>query len=366
MIVRTFLQSGAYDIAVHSLKDMPTSLPPGLVLAAVSAREDPRDAVVLAARYGDGSALGPDPLAGLPPGSIVGTSSLRREAFLRRAHPHLVVRTMRGNLNTRLRKLDAAPTAEGGLATAQSSSSQADETDGRYDVLVLATAGLLRLGWGARITRSLPLSVQPCAVGQGALGVECRADDELARTVARSIVHPRTLTVVSAERAFLRALQGGCQVPIGVHSYYDDEGEAVWERDGGAGAAAATPTGDGRRGRPESSAADAVVASPPRTFATLTMQGTVLATLTMQGTVLALDGSREVTAVLSRPVPVCDDDPAHGGLSDHRYAELAEAGAALGIDLAARLLAAGAGEILGPLTAARASTYGAAEQPLDR
>ncbi len=174
------LLDGRADLAVHSLKDLPTELPEGLVLAAVPEREDPRDAVV------------GRKLAELAIGAKVGTSSLRRSAQLRKLRPDLVVESVRGNLDTRLRKLD----------------------EGRYDAILLAAAGLRRLGWGDRIAEILHPSVMCPAVGQGALAIETRAG----ASPATALDHAATHAAVTAERGVLGALGGGCQVPIGAHA----------------------------------------------------------------------------------------------------------------------------------------------------
>lgn len=182
------------DFAVHSLKDLPTNLPEGLALAAITERENPADALVVHEKFKDKQ------IDTLPPGAIVGTSSLRRLAQLRNQFPHLTFKDVRGNLNTRLAKLDA----------------------GEYDALILAAAGLQRLGMGDRIHQVLPKEVSLHAVGQGALGIECRADDtELISLLKAAIEHPETRDRCLAERAFLRSLEGGCQVPIGVNTEID-------------------------------------------------------------------------------------------------------------------------------------------------
>ncbi len=178
------LLSGAIDLAVHSLKDMPTELPDGLTLAAIPEREDPRDALV-----GRG-------LSALAQQARVGTSSLRRAAQLRAIRPDLQIENIRGNLDTRLRKLDA----------------------GQYDAIVLASAGLRRLGWENRITELLDPAVMCPAVGQGALAVETRADAGAAQQIAQRLEHRETRIAVTAERAVLAALGGGCQVPIGAYA----------------------------------------------------------------------------------------------------------------------------------------------------
>ena len=174
------LLDGRADLAVHSLKDLPTELPEGLVLAAVPEREDPRDAVV------------GRKLAELPVGARVGTSSLRRAAQLRQLRPDLLVESVRGNLDTRLRKLD----------------------EGQYDAILLAAAGLKRLGWGDRIAEILAPEQMCPAVGQGALAIEARAGFEKVALLD----HADTHTAVVAERAVLAALGGGCQVPIGAYA----------------------------------------------------------------------------------------------------------------------------------------------------
>ncbi|MBF2066356.1 MAG: hydroxymethylbilane synthase [Calothrix sp. C42_A2020_038] len=178
------------DFAVHSLKDLPTRLPEGLALAAITERENPADALVVHEKFKDKQ------IDTLPPGAIVGTSSLRRLAQLRHHFPHLEFKDVRGNLNTRLSKLDA----------------------GEYDALILAVAGLERLGMGDRVHQVLPASVSLHAVGQGALGIECRADDIELISMLKAIEHPQTRDRCLAERAFLRDLEGGCQVPIGVNT----------------------------------------------------------------------------------------------------------------------------------------------------
>jgi hydroxymethylbilane synthase len=177
------LLDGRADLAVHSLKDLPTELPEGLVLAAVPEREDPRDAVA-------GKRL-----ADLPAGATVGTSSLRRAAQLRKLRPDLKIESVRGNLDTRLRKLD----------------------EGQYDAIVLAAAGLRRLGWSARIAETLECEVMCSAVGQGALAIETRATGT-GREAVKALDHAATHAAVTAERGVLAALGGGCQVPIGAHA----------------------------------------------------------------------------------------------------------------------------------------------------
>ena len=187
------------DIAVHSLKDLPTNLPAGLMLGCVTEREDPADALVVHSRHLDKS------LASLPEGSVVGTSSLRRLAQLRYHYPHLVFKDVRGNVITRLEKLDS----------------------GDYDCLILAAAGLGRLGLADRIHELIDPSISLHAVGQGALGIECREADPGVLALIKVLEHRPTALRCLAERSFLRSLEGGCQVPIGVNSSFDSADNLV-------------------------------------------------------------------------------------------------------------------------------------------
>jgi hydroxymethylbilane synthase len=180
------LLDGRIDLAVHSLKDMPSELPRGLTLAAIPEREDPRDAL-----------LG----APLKAGSRVGTSSLRRSVQLKAIERGVSVENLRGNLDTRIRKLD----------------------EGQYDTIVLAAAGLVRLGWEHRISSRLPVDVMIPAVGQGALAIETRDDHGEAHQVARTLDHRASRIAITAERAFLAVFGGGCQVPIGAHATIDGD-----------------------------------------------------------------------------------------------------------------------------------------------
>lgn len=174
---------GRADLAVHSMKDVPMAFPEGLGLTAICVREDPRDAFV-SNHFADIDAL--------PPGAVVGTSSLRRQCQLRRYRPDLVIKDLRGNVNTRLAKLD----------------------NGEYDALILASAGLIRLNMAERIRAALPEALLLPAVGQGAVGIECRLDDARTRALLAPLNHLDTAICVSAERAMNTRLQGGCQVPI--------------------------------------------------------------------------------------------------------------------------------------------------------
>jgi hydroxymethylbilane synthase len=187
--------SGKIDFAVHSLKDLPTHLPQGLMLGAITKRENPADALVLNVKH-QGKTI-----AELPPGSVIGTSSLRRLAQLRHHFPELEFKDVRGNVNTRLAKLD----------------------NGEYDGLILAAAGLNRLGFNDRIGEILSPEVSLHAVGQGALGIECREGDEMVLPLFQPIVDFATTQCCLAERSFLRELEGGCQVPIGVNSSLEGE-----------------------------------------------------------------------------------------------------------------------------------------------
>ena len=181
------MAEGRADLAVHSLKDVPMVMPDGFALAAITLREDPRDAFV-SNHYLE--------LAALPGGARVGTSSLRREAQLRERDPLLVIEPLRGNVNTRLRKLD----------------------EGRYDGIILAAAGLKRLGYGARIASYLDPDESLPAVGQGALALECRADRADVVAALAPLGDPDTALATTAERAFSRALSGSCHTPLAAHA----------------------------------------------------------------------------------------------------------------------------------------------------
>jgi len=175
------------DIAVHSMKDVPMEFPEGLGLAVICEREDPLDAFV-SNHYIE--------LAQLPAGAVVGTSSLRRQCQIRAHFPELKIRDLRGNVNTRLAKLDA----------------------GEYDAIVLASAGLIRLEMEQRIASRLPAELCLPAGGQGAVGIECRLDDQATIDLLKSLEHRQTRVRVTAERALNRRLQGGCQVPIACYA----------------------------------------------------------------------------------------------------------------------------------------------------
>ncbi|HUH39030.1 MAG TPA: hydroxymethylbilane synthase [Spongiibacteraceae bacterium] len=185
------------DIAVHSMKDVPMAFPDGLALSVICAREDPSDAFV-SNHFADVDAL--------PAGACVGTSSLRRQCQLRARRPDLVIRDLRGNVQTRLRKLDA----------------------GEYDAIILATAGLLRLDMASRIRARLAVTDCLPAGGQGAVGIELRSDDHVTRQLIAPLHHADTASRVIAERALNRHLQGGCQVPIAC--YAELEGDQLWLR----------------------------------------------------------------------------------------------------------------------------------------
>ena len=195
--LETALQEGRADLAVHSLKDVPMEMPEGFCLAAITARESPRDAFV-SNRFPD--------LNALPPGAVVGTSSLRREAILRAAFPQLTIEPLRGNLDTRLRKLD----------------------EGQYDAIILAAAGLVRLGLAERIRSVLPPEVSLPAPGQGALGIEILSTRVDIAAWLAPLHDIETAHCVRAERAFSRVLGGSCRIPLGGFALPD--GETIWLR----------------------------------------------------------------------------------------------------------------------------------------
>ncbi|MBD0372284.1 MAG: hydroxymethylbilane synthase [Pyrinomonadaceae bacterium] len=186
------LLEGRIDLAVHSLKDLPTVLPEGLQLSAISEREDARDALILP----EGQASTNASLESLPEGAIVGTSSQRRLSQLKHLRNDIQIKDLRGNVDTRLRKLDA----------------------GEYDAIILASAGLRRLGFGHRISQAIPTEMILSAVGQGALGIETRARDADTIRLLRPVNHEPTQLACAAERSLLRALGGGCQTPIAAHA----------------------------------------------------------------------------------------------------------------------------------------------------
>lgn len=209
--LETALEAGDVQFVVHSLKDLPTTLPEGLVIGAVLEREDPRDALVM---HKD---LENKELDSLPASSVIGTSSLRRKAQLLSKFPHLNVQSIRGNLNTRLRKLDES---------------------NEFSAIILAMAGLTRMGWNSRITKVLVGSEMMYAVGQGALAVECVGDDSKTVQLLSILHHRETALQVVAERSFLCSLSGGCSAPVGVVSEMSNEGKTlvleggVWSLDG--------------------------------------------------------------------------------------------------------------------------------------
>ncbi|MDN3577868.1 hydroxymethylbilane synthase [Chitinimonas viridis] len=190
--LETALQEGRADIAVHSMKDVPMRLPEGFAIAAITEREDPRDAFV-SKHY--------DNLAALPAGAVVGTSSLRREAQIRARYPELVVKPLRGNVQTRLGKLDA----------------------GEYDAIILAAAGLKRLGLGDRIRALLSTDESLPAPGQGALGIEICADRADLQALLAPLNHAETADCVTAERAMSLRLDGSCETPLGGYAEIVDE-----------------------------------------------------------------------------------------------------------------------------------------------
>jgi hydroxymethylbilane synthase len=191
------MADGRADLAVHSLKDLPMDMPDGFALAAVIARDDPRDALV-SNRYPS--------VAALPAGAVVGTSSLRREAQLRERFPALDVRPLRGNVGTRVAKVDA----------------------GQYDAIILAAAGLKRLGMADRIRELIDPADSLPAAGQGALAIECCSDRDDVIALLEPLVDTATMLATAAERAFARALSGSCHTPIG--AYAEWLGETLWLR----------------------------------------------------------------------------------------------------------------------------------------
>lgn len=195
--IQRAILAGDVDFGVHSLKDLPTEPVDGLVLASVPERESPSD-VLICAGVAHRSALS-TPYSVLPQGARVGTGSLRRQAQILHVRPDLQIADVRGNVDTRLRKLD----------------------EGRFDAIVLAEAGLRRLGLADRITQLLPFDVMLPAVGQGALGIECRADDAKTRAILANVEDQATRAAVTAERALLEHLRGGCMAPVGAIAKVD-------------------------------------------------------------------------------------------------------------------------------------------------
>jgi hydroxymethylbilane synthase len=260
------------DVAVHSLKDLATQMPGGLVLGAVMERDDPRDALLL--RGG---------LDQLPAGATVGTSSLRRRAFLARWRPDLELAELRGNVPTRIRKLD----------------------EGRYDAIVLAAAGVKRLGLEARISDYLPFEFFLPAVSQGAIGVQIRADDvETAKWVGH-LDHPATRWATAAERALLRTLEGGCQVPVGALAQVISDGqgsfgEVVWAAPGASGAAGQGELAQAGQEVSEAAGPGVLVQGVPG--APATTAGGPRRRLWLRASLCSLDGKRAVEGERWAPV----------------------------------------------------------------
>ena len=194
--LETALEEERADIAVHSMKDLPGDLPAGLMIASVLERADARDALLTL----KGSVHAPSGLADLPLGARVGTSSLRRQAQLLAARPDLCIEPLRGNVDTRLRRLDA----------------------GEMDAIVLACAGLIRLGWESRITERLDTKTSLPAVAQGVIGIECRSDDSRTLGLVAPLNHQATRIAMNAERAFAHRLGGSCQSPIAAHAVLEE------------------------------------------------------------------------------------------------------------------------------------------------
>ena len=185
--IETALSTGEIDLAVHSMKDVPTQLPAGLAIKAMTVRADPRDVLI----SGNG-----DSLAELPENAVIGTSSLRRQAQLLAFRPDFKMADVRGNLDTRLNKMAA----------------------GEFDAMILAAAGIDRLGYSNRITEHIPAEVMISAVGQGSIGIEVREDDERTIGYVSALSDADTFAAITAERALMAALEGGCQVPIGAQA----------------------------------------------------------------------------------------------------------------------------------------------------
>lgn len=184
------------DFAVHSMKDMPAVLPEGLMIGCIPEREDPRDALITREGW---------TLKTLPEGAKLGTSSLRRSAQMKFMRPDLEVESLRGNIDSRLKKLE----------------------DGQYDAILLASAGLRRMGWQEKITEAVDADVCVPAVGQGALAIECREGDEELLSLLALYHHRPTAVTVEAERSFLGRLNGGCQIPIGAHAVLQPDGRTI-------------------------------------------------------------------------------------------------------------------------------------------
>lgn len=368
--LETGLFANVYDIAVHSLKDMPTTLPDGLVLAGITVREDPRDALVVSSSH---SAAGIRTLMDLPRNATIGTSSLRRQAALKRLRPDIRTAVVRGNLNTRIQKLDGTHQSASPNATPSSStpSERAQNWEGSgasssdsFDALLLASAGLLRMGWGSRISEYMSPREMAYGVGQGALGIEVRSGDLEAIRLAHSVTHPLSALRCLAERHFLNALQGGCQVPIGVETSFVEADLSAPGADEWTDEADLPPV--------------------PR-----------MATLRLRGIVSSLDGGAVVEGMHQKEVtvpggfwkaianahgsinlpgtdaPAPEETRSRGqrvflGCTAEEWNTMNSEARVLGRGLAEVLLEEGARSILGPLLAHRPITYGSAEQPLDR
>lgn len=199
------LMEGKLDLIVHCLKDLPTQLPPKCVIGCIMEREDPRDVMVMK------KGLSYKSLLELPEGAVVGTSSVRRSAQIKMQYPYLKFKDVRGNVGTRLSKLDAE--------------------DGEYSCLILAAAGILRMDWGDRITQYLDSKTEGGgllhAVGQGALAIEVREDDEKTTSILSALSNQESTLAGTAERSLMRTLEGGCSVPIGVETSWIEKGKLL-------------------------------------------------------------------------------------------------------------------------------------------
>ncbi|MDO8885940.1 hydroxymethylbilane synthase [Candidatus Oleimmundimicrobium sp.] len=195
--IEVALSTGEADLAVHSMKDVPTELPVGLKISSILKREDPRDVLI---------SKGGVCLSDLPKGSKVGTSSLRRKAQLLNFRPDLKIVDVRGNIDTRLQKMES----------------------GEFDAIILAAAGIDRMGWADKITERIAMEISLPAVGQGAIGIETRESDDIINKLVEKINHVSTFTAVAAERAMMKKLEGGCQIPIGALGVLEENCINLW------------------------------------------------------------------------------------------------------------------------------------------
>jgi hydroxymethylbilane synthase len=275
------LLRGKIDMAVHSMKDVPTDLPEGLHLSVICKREDPRDAFISQVQS---SKFKVQSFKDLPHGATLGTSSLRRSCQLSHLRPDLKIVQLRGNLDTRLRKLD----------------------EGHYDAIIVAVAGIKRLGWAERITEILDPELCLPAIGQGAIGIECRIDDKTTNELVGTLDHRETSICARAERSFLKKLEGGCQVPIAAYARIEHRARSIEQRAQDTTPPLPSPLREEGKGGDEN-------------------LGTEFCTLIIDGLVGSVDGKRIVRGHIE------------GSSYDYEF---------LGTMLAEDLLSRGAGEIL--------------------